>query len=162
MAHPEPIAHALFGRCPAVRTATPARRGAQAARGFTLVDTLIACAIAGVMATVALPGYQKSVQKARRADAVAALTRLEFAQGSFHANNGSYSANLDALGLRTSHSAEGYYRITIDLMGADGYEARASVVEGGSQQNDTECAVLTLQVRRERVTRGPARHCWLR
>jgi type IV pilus assembly protein PilE len=139
---------------------TPLRAGR--ARGFTLVDTLIACAIAGVLATVALPSYQGSVQKARRADAVAALTRLEFSQGSFRANNGLYSADLNALGLRTGLSAEGHYRITIHLLGADGYEANASVVEGGAQQHDTECAVLTLQVRQERVTRGPARHCWLR
>ena len=33
------------------------------ARGFTLVDTMVACAIAGVLAAVALPSYRAQIVK---------------------------------------------------------------------------------------------------
>lgn len=136
--------------------------GAGRARGFTLLDALISCALAGVLATVAVPTYQGSVQKARRADAVAALTRIEFAQGGFRANHGLYSADLNALGQRAALTPEGHYRLSVSLLGADGYLASARVVEGGAQHGDADCAELTLQVRQERVIRGPSPHCWLR
>ena len=52
----------------------------QPAAGFTLVELAVVCAIAGVLAAVALPSYQSHLLRAGRADAVDALTRLQMAQ----------------------------------------------------------------------------------
>ena len=45
-------------------------------QAFTLIELMIAVAIVGVLAAVAYPTYQNSVQKSRRADAQAALVEL--------------------------------------------------------------------------------------
>ncbi|MBC7941844.1 MAG: prepilin-type N-terminal cleavage/methylation domain-containing protein, partial [Chitinophagaceae bacterium] len=55
------------------------------ARGFTLVEVAVVCAVCGVLAAVALPGYTGQLLRAGRADAVDALTRVHAAQARHHA-----------------------------------------------------------------------------
>jgi len=47
--------------------------------GFTLIELMIAVAIVGVLAAIAIPSYQDSIRKSRRADAEGAL--MNFANG---------------------------------------------------------------------------------
>ena len=44
--------------------------------GFTLVELLVALAIVGILAAVALPSYQSSVERSRRADGTVALSLI--------------------------------------------------------------------------------------
>jgi len=48
----------------------------QTQSGFTLIELMITVAIVGILAAIALPSYQESVRKSRRADAKAALLGL--------------------------------------------------------------------------------------
>ena len=43
--------------------------------GFTLIEMMCAVAVAGVLSSVAYPGFTKVLHKARRSDAHVALTR---------------------------------------------------------------------------------------
>jgi type IV pilus assembly protein PilE len=45
-------------------------------KGFTLIELMIAVAIIGILAAIAVPSYQESVNKSRRADAKATLLGL--------------------------------------------------------------------------------------
>jgi type IV pilus assembly protein PilE len=129
------------------------------ARGFTLVDTLIACAVTGVLATVALPSYRGQLVKSRRADAVAALTRVQAAQERLRADQGLYSDRFET--LRTGQRSEqGWYALAVELDGADGYRATATAVD--AQADDTECPRLALVVANGFATIAPTARCWNR
>jgi type IV pilus assembly protein PilE len=144
-------------------------------RGFTVVELMVVVAIVAIIAAIALPSYQQSVRKSRRADAVLALQQIQIAQERLRAECSSYAAGLAAarvcdpvtpadnrLALATS-SSDGYY--TLNLLpvvnAATQYTATATAVTGTSQASDTGCTVLTLAVTGLTLTRTPA-ECWTR
>jgi len=144
-------------------------------RGFTLIEVMIVVAIVAILATIALPSYQDSVRKSRRADAVLALQRIQIEQEKFRAECPSYATGFDTarvcnantpannrLALATS-SSDGYYTLNLPPVAnaATQYTATATAVTGTSQASDAGCTVLTLAVDGLTLTRTPA-ECWTR
>ena len=126
-------------------------------KGFTLIELLIVITIVAILASVALPSYQKSVQKSRRADAVETLTRLAVEQEQFFSQNNSYTTSSAALGTT---STQGYYDISANV-GPTGdittsFTLTASANTTGGQDDDTVCAVFTLN---SQNTSAPS-ECW--
>lgn len=118
-------------------------RSSRVWRGFTLIELMIAVAIATLLLAIALPAYQESTRKARRADGVAGLTRLQLAQEQFRANNPSYAASVPALpGSQAAFSPERHYGLTIDAASATGYTMTASALAGSPQFGDLKCRGL--------------------
>lgn len=66
-------------------------------KGFTLIELLVVVLIIGILAAIALPQYEKAVEKSRAASAVVAVKALKDAQEVFYMNNGQYAASLDVL-----------------------------------------------------------------
>ena len=113
--------------------------------GFTLVEMMVAVALACLLAAMAWPAYEQSALKARRADAVASLTRVQIAQEQFRANNGSYSQRLSALrGAGESRSPGGAYDIALHDAGLQSYSASATARSDGPQARDGECPRLVV------------------
>ena len=132
----------------------------QPAAGFTLVELAVVCAMAGVLAAVALPSYQSHLLRAGRADAVDALTRLQMSQARYHAAHGLYATELSVLrGVPQPDSAQGLYTLAV-AGGGDGY--RATAVAQGRQRKDSECSLLSVEVAQGFTHHGPSARCWNR
>ena len=125
------------------------RRVSGAESGFTLVELLIAIAIAAILAAIAIPAYNDSVRKSRRAEAFAALTSVQQAQERWRGSNPAYTEELSDLGV-SGTSPSGYYSITVEEPEEGslntGYVATATAVSGTSQANDTGCAKLSVRM----------------
>ena len=110
------------------------------ARGFTLIESLVTVAIAGVLSSVAYPSLETQVMRARRTDAIVALLDAQLGQERYRANHASYGSLADA-GLRSA-SPSGHYRIDVVSSSAAGFDLLASAVSG--QTRDAKCRHLRL------------------
>lgn len=66
-------------------------------KGFTLMEVLIVIVIMGVLAGLAVPMYKSSVEKSRKAEALAGLGAVRQSELRQFAQNGSYTTNLTLL-----------------------------------------------------------------
>jgi len=131
--------------------------------GFTLVEVSVVTAIVGLLAVAGWPGFSDYLTRARRADAVAALTKVQIAQEAFHAHHGLYAGQLSSLvGAAASASPEGRYAIVLRSDGPAHYEALATARADGPMAADAACAVMKLRVQDGLADFGPTPRCWNR
>jgi type IV pilus assembly protein PilE len=133
---------------------------AVARRGFTLLELLVAMALAALLITLGLRSQQGQGLRSGRLDAVEALTRLQRAQEQHRSAHGLYASDLAALIGAAATSPQGRYAIALDRFGGEAY--RATAIAQGAQARDTPCATLTLEVRQGFAQTGPDSGCWLR
>lgn len=119
-------------------------------RGFTLIELMIAVAVAGILAAMAYPAYTSFVLRSRRADAAAALTAVVQAQERYRGNRSAFSASLSDLGVSVA-AITNHYDVTINnLAGAEnlvsGYVVTAVPKRGSPQTRDKDCLKLSIEV----------------
>lgn len=123
--------------------------------GFTLVELLIVVAIIGILAAIALPSYNDSVRKGKRADGKASLSALANALERCYTQNGTYDG-CAAAATNPQDSSDGYYSIAINTSAGTPTQFSLTATGQNGQENDTGCTALTLD---QINSKGPAA-CW--
>ena len=132
-------------------------------RGFTLIELMVTLVVVAILAAVALPSFQDSVRKSRRADAFTAITAVQQAQERWRGSHADYSNSLpntavapslaNGLGMSTQSSSS-YYTLSLSDITATTYTVVATAVVGRSQDQDGDCKVLGVRVERGNVVYG--------
>lgn len=76
--------------------------------GFTLIELLVVVLIIGILAGVALPKYERAVEKSRAVEAITMLRSLQQAMDVYVIANGKVMTNLDELDVDIP--GDTYYR----------------------------------------------------
>ena len=121
----------------------PVVKNCQTSHGFTLVELMVVVVIISLLAMVAVPSYNVSVAKARRADAQSTLSGLASAMERWFTQSGSYLGAAGPIGSPTDTGAphiyfaqspvDGkikFYNLTIHAATASTYTLRATPIGG--------------------------------
>ena len=145
--------------------------------GFSLLELLIAIAIVGILAALALPAYQYQIMQTKRslgrAEVLAVLARQE----QFYVNNKQYAATLDQLGYVANPYAidsqgntlelsahNRIYRIQLSAVTLQSSRVTSFTVEAIPQLRqaaDNSCGTLQMtSTGLKSATAGSVERCW--
>ena len=84
--------------------------------GFTLIELLVVVLIIGILAAVALPGYQVAVEKSKITPKLLAAKTLLNAQKLFFLENGYYTMDMDLLDVNFPYIRKVEYETKTDYV----------------------------------------------
>ena len=131
-------------------------------QAFSLLELVVALAIAATLAAFAVPSYRNHIAKAHRTDAASALYRAaQFAESAVHADGAPLPSGLD----QAPQSGRAIYRLRI--LAADdtngGYTLEAQPLANGPMADDV-CGTFILDATGLKSNRGAADaapdDCW--
>jgi type IV pilus assembly protein PilE len=135
-----------------MRRCTGSKTAGERESGFTLLELVVALAIAGIVAAFALPSYHAQIARGHRADAVAALYRAAQFIDSGAPDTDALPAGLE----QAPQSGTPVYRLSVSRgEEADGgYAIEASPVESGPMRDDS-CGTFRLDATGNRTNALP-------
>ena len=140
---------------------TRPRPASRHARGFSLVELMIALAVVAILAAIAYPSYQRQVMQSRRAKAQVCLGEMVQFMERFYTTNMRYDQTPAGVAVALPASS-----CSADLVGqytfafsapptATTYALSANAI--GSQANDTGCTILAVNNTGQKT---PPTGCW--
>lgn len=76
-------------------------------KAFTLIEMLTVVLIVGILAAVALPQYEKSVETTRASEAISMVRNIRDAQQIYYMSNGKYSSRIEDLDIHVPGESGG-------------------------------------------------------
>jgi len=136
-------------------------------RGFSLVELMIAVVIIGILASIAIPQYRRSVTRAERADAMAGLQSAAAALERFKVSRGNFTytgATIGPAGVFTNQvPVEGgtpYYNLVL-VVAADGSTYTLTANPTGSMVGqDGPLTITNTGAKTWTNASGATRNCW--
>lgn len=134
-------------------------------KGFTLLELMIVVVVITTLALLAFSGYQKQLQKARRAEAKQILSDVGLRQEKWRSNNVAYlgtdssAAELAAFGTIPSGD---YYTISITTAESGTAYTATAVPKASTAQASDSCGTLTWAMSSGVVTKSSSTgsNCW--
>lgn len=124
--------------------------------GFTLTEVMITVALIAILLSIAVPGFQSSIQASRRGDAQHLLLLNAQRLNRCYTLEGVYNGSC----VIRADSNDGHYTLKSDLK-ADTFLLSAVPVTGGSQSKDSKCLTFTYDHTGLQGATGSLGHeCW--
>lgn len=130
------------------------------APGFTLIELMIVVAVVAILASIALPSYNDSVRKSRRAQAKADMVEYAQLAERHFTSNGTYAGFNTSLPTQSPREAGSTARYRL------GYTATGSAftitATPESSQSADRCGTLTINQTGQKTKSGsaPLSECW--
>ena len=127
--------------------------------GMTLIEIMVAVAIVAIIASVAIPSFQRQSLKGKRADGMAILMDAAARQERHIIDHNEYASTMAALKFPADGlSDKGYYKVAIVLSSPTEFKMTA-VAQGG--QADDACKNLVIDSTGKRSSSaGATKKCW--
>jgi len=148
------------------------RSQAGKARGFTLIEVMIAMVIIGILASMAYPAYRDYVVRTQRDLAKSAILQVLDRQEQFFIDNKAYANDVTVLGFDASPFAIGrnseivdasdpdrVYSISLTNASATAFTIVA-VPQLGQATDDTDCGTLSVTNLGVKSASGAGDRCW--
>ena len=145
---------------------------ARGSTGFTLIELMVAVAIATLLVAIALPSYRQYVLQSHRAEAKTSLLDLAGREERYFNSNVStgYTASSQNLGYGAAGFpmtvGSGYYQVNVAVTAAVAgppylpptYTLTATAI--GNQVNDASCQTFTVLSTGQQTSAPAASGCW--